>query len=225
MTLSAREQRTLLLLIALGVLILWLYTAYLLLPLLRGGATLGRDVRAARDQLNTLKLTTTNEAALRHQYNQVQDSVLVMRGVLPNEKELPAVIEILSNLASQAGVKIQTISPVRTPPSGAESKSPLAARVLQEGSKKPGAAQGASLLPRPAPIVFRDIQIQLDALAGFHQLGAFLSTVEMREQPIQVSTLRIETDPRSTLPPRVQLILRAFFAPDEPGRVTPAVAR
>ena len=104
--LSRREQRTIVLAGALAVFILWAYSAYILSPLKREADRLGQDVRTAREKLKALELATSNEAVLREQQQQLNQTVGSLRKLLPSEEELPAVIERLSNLASQSGLKI-----------------------------------------------------------------------------------------------------------------------
>ena len=191
--LSAREQRTLLLVGLLAVLIAWMYFALIVGPLMREGRRLGEQVRAARDQVRALELSTMNEAALREQHRQVQETVASLRSLLPAETELPRVIELLSDLAGRSQVKIQTIFP-------------------QRPAEEPGAPKAPSAQAGSVPAVHKDVLIQVDALAGYHQLGTFLSLVELEDKPMQVASLLIEPDLRESKRFRIKLVIQSYFA-------------
>ncbi len=194
--LSTREQRLLARVGLLVVGILWVYTSLIAGPLLREVRGLGQRVRDARQELRVLEAATANEAALREQHRQLQEDVTALRDLLPNEEELPQLIELLSNLASQSQVKIQTIFPQRPSEGSATDQDP-----------------DADL----GPTVYKDVLIQIDAITSFHQLGVFLSLVEARDQPMQVSFLRISSHPREIRRVKVKLLVQAFFAAEGAG--------
>ena len=191
--LSAREQRLLLLIVVVAVGILWTYAALLIGPLAREAARIDQQVRSARDDLRILEVVTVNEAALREQHRQVQETVASLRKLLPAPEELPQVIELLSDLASRSQVKIQTIFPQRAPDAPGQSPVP------------PEQAKAM-------PAVSKEVLIQVDALAGFHQLGAFLSLVETGDKPMQVSSLQMVRDPKEPRRLQVKLVFQAYFA-------------
>ena len=195
--LSPREQKTLLSVAGLGVVILWVYATAIVRPLMRESGQLGHQLRKAREQLKLLEASTANEGALREQHRQLEQEVLSLRKFLPSEEELPAAIELVSDMASRSQVKIQTIFPQR--PVGNE----------DGGGKKDKDAA----LTQPA--VYKEVLIQIDALAGFHQLGAFLSLVEQGDKPMQIANLRITQDPKETRRFRIKLLLQSYFAPSE----------
>ena len=199
-TLTQREQKTLLIGGLLGLVVLWVYGAFIVGPLTREGSSLGRRVREANDRLRGLEAVAANETALREQEELLTRKVSSLRDVLPSEKELPAVIELLSSLASQAQVKIQTISPQRS--------SGLADLFTTKDGK-----EKKDKKPAP-PLVFDEVHIQIDALAGYHQLGTFLNLIESQHKPMQLANLRISGEPRDPKRHHVKLLLKAFFAVD-----------
>lgn len=194
LALSSRDQRTLLAGGGLALLVLWVYGAYILGPLMRNASRLGQQIQQARDRLSALEAATANEDALRKQHEQLTQTVTSLRSLLPAEEELPSLIETLSDLASQTQVKIQTIFPQR----------PV-------GGQEPGA--GATAL---TPVVYKEIPIQIDALAGYHQLGAFLALVESGSKPVRIASLRIAANPREPKRHNVKLLLRSYFATSVP---------
>ena len=197
--LSTREPRTVLIGGVLGCLVIWVYFTMILKPLWLEAASLGQQVLTARLQLGALQQATTNESALREQHRRLQETVLSLRSDLPSEEGLPAVIEFLSGLASQTQVKIQSIFPQRPMES-------LDNRLGREQAKGP-----ADLT------VYKEIPIQIDAQASFHQLGTFLALVEASDKPMQVSTIRISGNPKEPRWHNVNLSILAYFAVREGG--------
>ena len=204
--LSPREQRTLLTVIGLGIVILWMYVAAIVRPLMREVGRLTQQLRAAREQLKLLEVSTANEDALREQHRQLEETVLVLRKLLPGEEELPAVIELVSDMASQAQVKIQTIFPQRPVGEGAGDKTD------KDENRDAGPKQ---------PEVYKNVLIQIDALASFHQLGTFLSLVEQGDKPMQIANLRLIQDPKEMKRLRIKMLLRSYFAPSEAAAGAP----
>lgn len=203
--LTSREQKMLVAGGLLAALVLWLYIAYVVQPLLQENVGVGQDVSQARQDLKTLEAATAHETAMREQHQQLNETVTSLQRLLPAERELPAVIELLSDLASQSDVKIQSIFPQRSTPG--EEKKPV----------EPNAA---------GPLTYKDVVIQIDAMTGFHQLGTFLSLVEAQENPMQIAALKITSDPKVPKRQKVKLLIRSYFLVGEPNapRSTPADA-
>ena len=198
---SKREQRAILLVGLLTVIIGWVYIAYVLGPLKREAANLKQQLQTTRAKMAELESATTNEGALRQQYLQWDEKVKALRDLLPAQEKLPAIIERLSDLASQAQVKIQTIFPQR---SAAEEQEEL--KVGRPPATKPAA-------PAPVlPTVYEEVLIQIDALAGYHQLGTFLSLIESAKNPMRVWNLRIAQNPKDPKRHYIKLLLKVYFA-------------
>jgi Tfp pilus assembly protein PilO len=204
--LSTRELRTVLIGGVLGIVVLYVYVGMILTSLWREASSTARRVSDARAQLAALRQATTNEAALQEQHRSLQEAVVALRGQLPSEEELPAVIEFLSGLASQTQVKIQTIFPQR--PVNVPDD-----RLLAGQGKTP-----AELM------VYKEIPIQIDAQASYHQLGTFLALVEASDKPMQVATLRISGNPKEPRWHNVNLSIVTYFAVRE-GAATDAPSR
>ena len=192
--LSKREQRVVFSIAGLALLIGWLYTAYIVGPLTREAARLGREVRSARARLASLEAVMTQEPKIRGQFQQWDEKVKVLRSQLPAQEELPAVIELLSDLATESQVKIQAIFPQRS--------------LNEKDDAKSGKSDSAD------PGVYKDVVIQIDALAGYHQLGTFLSLVESGRRPMRLSSLRMAGDSKDPKRHHVKILIRAYFATD-----------
>ena len=195
LTLSAREQRTILISGFLGIVVLWVYGTSIVRPLMREAAELNEQARQAHDQLRGLEAVMANEAKVEAQHREASDTVKTLRSLLPAEQELPSVIELLSDLANQSQVKIQTIFPQR----------PL------QDAKAPSSDDATGLAPAEPP-VYKDVIVQIDALAGYHELGTFLSLVESGKKPMEVSSLRMSANPREAHRHIIRLLIRLYFA-------------
>ena len=194
---SARETRAMFLIGLLGLVILWVYLTYLIVPLQHQAADLQQQVQAAREKMRGLEAATANATATQEQYRQLEKNVESFRAMLPPEEELPAVIALITDLASQAQVKIQTIFPQR------------AVVAPQPSLGKIGADQQ----PPSEPSALKDILIQVDAVAGYHQLGTFLGLIESQPKPMRVASLRISANPRESKRHLIKLLIRASFTP------------
>ncbi|MCI0557683.1 MAG: type 4a pilus biogenesis protein PilO, partial [Nitrososphaera sp.] len=146
MRLSSKEQRILLIVVVLGILISWIYATYVTKPLLRESEKLNQELQSSRQQLRIYETAANSEATLREQYRQLERTVSSLQSILPAEEELPTVIERISDLANQADVKIQTIFPQR----------PIGENDLRR--KKEDVS---------APVFYKDVTIQVDALANY----------------------------------------------------------
>jgi len=201
---SKREQRLLVFVGGLAILTAWVYAVYIIGPLRRETSQLGRQIREAREQLRILEVAVSSEAALEEKSRRLRESVRTLRGSLTPEAELPSVIELLTELASQTQVKVQTIFPQRP----AEPMEPTA----------PDAGQGS--LPTSLPAVYyKEVPIQIDALAGYHQLGTFLNLVETADKPMRLLSLRISANPKEPRWHRVKLLVQSYVAVPEAAPV------
>lgn len=188
-----REQRIAALAIALGAALLVAYWVALVQPLLRSTMELDRAVRLETQRLQQSQRLIAQQPQLQQEFDRLSNSMKLLRGAMPGEQELSAVIEQISGMATRAGVKIQTIFPQRS----LESLKVVAG--LQEGKT-------------PRSRLFKEIPIQIDALAGFHQLGAFLTRVEHGRQPVQLKSLRISGNTKEPRRQTIEMVLVAYFA-------------
>lgn len=188
---NAREQQVILLVGCLGVLILYLYAVFIIGPIRRESRELARDSQNAQEKLRGLETVVANEATVRQQYEQADQAVRGLRSHLPAESELSQLIQLLTDWADRSQVKIQTISPQRP-----------------EAVQETGVDQPAS----DKPVVYEDIFIQIDALAGYHQLGVFLNLIEGSDKPLHLSTLKISGNAREPKRSNIKLLLGTYLS-------------
>lgn len=184
---SSETIKTIALVSMLAVTGIYVYVQYYFVPTSQKLSNLQAQLRQSRDKLKSLEAITANEALLQAQYKQVEQAVALLRKSLPGESELPAVMEVLSNLASKSNVKIQTIFPERS-----------------------SIAVNKALSLDPS--VYKEVPIQIDAIAGFHQLATFLNQVETGDKPMQMVSMRISSNPKDPRKHQINLLLKAYFS-------------
>lgn len=191
---SKDAQKTLVVVVLLGVLLLWLYLAFVVKPLWVSIARTGTQIRDSRRELQFLEQAIAQEPQLRQEETQLRGKLEHIQTALPPESAMPSVMEFLSDLASQTDLKIRTIFPQRTLESVG-----LTASGVPAAANKP-------------PELYKEVPIQIDAIAGYHQLGAFLSRVESRAQPMELKSLRISGDPKEFRRHNMKVVISAYFS-------------
>lgn len=175
---------------ALAVALLWVYYGAILSPLARAAIRTGQEFRQATRQLQDIEQALVQEPQLLQQQREMDARVAQLRSSVPAEDQLPNVLQHLTEVAAQTGIKVQSVTP------------------QPSASKDP-------------PTLYRHVPIQLDALAGYHQLGVFLSRVETEGPPMQLQSLRIAANPKLLRRHDVKMLLVASLAllapPEEPA--------
>ena len=166
------------------VVLLWVYYAYGLTPALRAVIRGWRQVRTASQQVRDSQQAVAQEPQLRQEQTQLLQTLEELRGAIPPEEELPATIQTLSEAASQSGVKILAIAPERSPES-------VGAKLPPAKPKAAKSQKGSPPVERSGAGLSREIPIQVEAVAGFHQLGAFVRRVESGPQAMRLERLQI----------------------------------
>lgn len=184
----------------LGMLAVCVYFSMLVVPSFQRIGKLGQEVSEAKEQLTMLERVLANEERIREQHERLGQTVASLRDILPAEEELPIIIEKLSELARVANVKILTIFP----------KLDISKSFNAQHGEKDNETR-----------VYRAIPIQMDAVAGYHSIGQFMSLVESLSIPIEVTVLRISHSPQLFREHAMRLVLNIFFATNEPSESGP----
>ena len=190
-----------------AIVAVWVYYGAVVKPLFRAVAEVSQAGRVAKGQLREIEQAFTQEPQLRRQRLQLEQQVARLRAAIPTEEGLPAVIERLTELAGQTGVKLQLIVPQRPLASATQTTGRSGEAKALRAERSAGTGEGSGLPP------YTEIPIQLDALAGFHQLGTFLSRVEQGEHPMQLRSLRISENPKLLRRQVVKMTLAAYLLP------------
>ncbi len=176
-----------------GVLVLWIYYTYVIAPLMASVSDLERKIHSGDTELQHIQQALAQEPKLKREQEDLSEVMRKLRAVMPAEQELASIIEQLSGMATQAGVKIQTIFPQRS---------------LESFKVVAGLDDKHSERSK----LFKEIPIQINALAGYHQLGTFLGRVEQGKQPMYLKSLRITTNPKELRRHTIEMVVIAYFA-------------
>ena len=191
---KAPQQRVVIGLALVGVMGLYVYYTYALNPLMKRLSGLGQELQQSRLQLRIIEQVIAQGPQLTQELHQLEEDVKRLRRTLPSLDAMPVVIERLSDLARQTGVKIQTIMPDRA----------------VEAAPSETAAPHTTA-PK-APEWYRGVPIQIEAVAGFYQVENFLSRVESDDQPMQLQSLRISENPDELRRHQIKLVLIGYFS-------------
>jgi Tfp pilus assembly protein PilO len=194
---KSKDNRVLAAFILAGLVFVWAYVAYVIQPLMASASDLDQKIRSGDTELRHIQQALAQEPKLQREQEELTEAMRSLRTVMPAEQELASIIEQVSAMATHAGVKIQTIFPQRS----LESFKVVAG--LDE--KRPQQSK-----------LFKEIPIQINALAGYHQLGAFLNRVEQGKQPMYLKSLRITTNPKELRRHTVEVVIIAYFASTDP---------
>ena len=214
----------------LGVLGVTVYAVAVLGPLTGVAGRVGRDARSKAMRLRAVEASLAQEVSLRRDHARLAENAAAIQAEMPTERNIAAVVSMLSDLATQSGVKIQIIAPQQTNEAPAPSaKAPKAAKASKASAsaKSSKAAAPAPAPPAPAavPSLYRGIPIRIEARAGFHALGAFVSRIETDPRPMSVTALRISQNSREPRLHAVKLTVVAYVlraSPAGAGAVQPA---
>ncbi|MBI3088411.1 MAG: type 4a pilus biogenesis protein PilO [Candidatus Omnitrophica bacterium] len=185
----------------------WVYYAYALTPLMRTVGRLAKDVSAASKQLKAIETSVAQEPQLRQEHARLTQAIDALQTAVPREEDLPAVIQRLSEVAHQTGVKIQTIHPQRS----LESVSDDDLAFLPPAPKPPAGKAKTKPAAAPGLLPYRGIPIQIDAQAGFHQAGAFVSQMEGGDQAMRLTQVRISANSKDLRRHQVRITMLGYF--------------
>lgn len=145
--------------------ILLLYVYLLFKPAMMKLKELAPKVSAGNIELKNALRDIDNHPALKEKKISLESKIDYYEKKLPTEKEIPKLLEKLSDMAAETDVKIIAITPVQ------ESK---------------GQA--------PQMGIYQAYTIKISAKCGFHELGRFLQILETGDRIMKVSNIEIVAD-------------------------------
>jgi|GEM_PF-525559 len=121
---------------------------------------------------------------------------------LPAEREIPSVMQAISAIANENGVRIMQIDASRNVKSSR--KSPAQSR-----SRK--GAKAAKDAPDSDPAAgLTQVAIKLDIVAGYHNLGNFINGIENAEKLCIIEDLTITRDASNPLKQNVNMVVKTY---------------
>lgn len=125
-------------------------------------------VQAIRANIRTVSDDLLFEDKLKKQTQALQAKLGEYEKRLSREKEIPLLLENLSNIARSSGVKIQSITPLSR----------------SQAYKNDNHDKGET--------VYQEVPIAITAASGYHELGDFVSTLESDKRFMQVSDIKVK---------------------------------
>ncbi len=182
------RKEVLILAVVLSVVILVLYFYLLLLPQsMRLTDIFGKFCRT----MSELKVADSDIAGMndfKKKIDAYKEKVNYYERRLPAEHQIPSLLENLSSMAKNSGIKILGITPIQI-------------------SAKEQAAQRAK--------VYKEIPIQVSAKSGYHELGTFLSNLERADRFMKVVDIEIRANKATPKKHDVELLILTYVLREE----------
>lgn len=144
-----------------------------------------KTVNTKKETIMTLQDDILNLDAYKNEISALDEKIKNPTVSISEEKDISVLIEDISDLANDSGVKILQIKPVL------EIEDKDTTKIKNEEPSEVG--------------------IQIAAQADFHQLGNFISKVESAKSFLKVSALEIETDNKNYFIQNIKLFLKSYI--------------
>lgn len=179
---KTEKEKTLLVILA-GAIVLVAYFYFLIKPAIGDLQELMPKVSKLKNDLAMAKTLALNRPAIEKRREELKAKIDKYEKIFPREREIPRLLENLSDIAKASSVKIKGIRPItsRGYGSGEESK------------------------------IYQAIPIEVIALSGYHELGRFLQKLETGERFIKLKDLSIRANPTGGKRHEVMLIAETFI--------------
>ena len=164
--------------VALGL--LYVYINFLLLPQIHNTAKTYKAVSKVRDAVSAAERDVSGTGALKKQADQYRDKIDSYERMLPVEQEVPKLLENLSGMAKESGVKIVGITPLQS---------------KQEGGPEQ---------------IYQEIPILISAKSGYHELGKFLSGLESSDRFMKVADIHVKENKSTPKKHDVELLVLTY---------------
>jgi Tfp pilus assembly protein PilO len=186
---KAKKDEIILITVAACCLILVGYYFLFLAPVTSKFLLVFRGASRVGIKLADAELSINRMPMMRKEIEELRSNEDVYSSKLPREEEFPAVLESLSDMAQNAGVKITKILPVR---------------------------ESLPYSNEPShPGIYQQKEIRIDAQCGYHELGTFIAALESAKRFMEVSDIRIEVGKVNPKRHNVQLTVKTFILEGE----------
>lgn len=163
------------------------YYRFFLSPVISKALSVFREASKLQSRLDKAELSINRRSTLRSEIEELKSKANLYSHKLPKEEEFPAVLESLSAMALNSGVKITKILPLK--------------KSIPEDSSHAG--------------IYSQQEISITAQCGYNQLGMFIAELENTERFMEVSDIRIEAGRMNPKKHNVQLVVKTFILKGE----------
>lgn len=165
------------------------YYFFFLSPVVSKFLSVFKEVAKVQSVLNEAAFSLKRVPMIKKEIEELRSKAGFYSDKLPREEEFPAVLENLSDMARNTGVKITKILPVK-----------------DRTKYFAGDAHSS---------IYSEQEINIDAQCGYHQLGEFISELENAERFMEVSDITVEAGRVNPKRHNVQLIVKTFILKGE----------
>jgi len=158
---------------------------------------LNKKITQRSKEIETLK---TDIAYVQQKKTPVAGSPVVVK-TLPQEKDIPALLQHISGLAGANGIRVMQIDSTKEAQKAEKTVKKPAVTKDKKNPKKVSAAPSVNL-----PIV----KIKLDVVGGYHKLGSFINALENSDKFCFVDELMIGRDPAEPLREKINLVIKTY---------------
>ncbi|UCB56560.1 MAG: type 4a pilus biogenesis protein PilO [Candidatus Omnitrophota bacterium] len=162
-------------------LLMLFYLILLVFPAIRNTFRLLPEASQLKSQITNIEKEWANIDSFNEQIARSDEKLAAYEKSLPGEKEIPAILEYLSDAAKELKVRITEIRPV-----------------IEEKDKA------------ATPSIYYKAPILLKAECGYHQLGRFLNKLENADRFMRIDNIKIEADPEKVGIHNVELIVVTY---------------
>lgn len=147
------------------LLIIGLYLGLFLRPKLKQVSLLLPAVSRLQAKVRATEKDWANRNSFKQQISRLNEKIDYYEKKLPGEKEIPAILEYLSEAAKRLNVRLTEIKPIE-----------------QSENKHRGE-------------IYYSVPILLKAECGYHQIGRFINELERADRFMKISDIKIEAGP------------------------------
>lgn len=199
--LSPDQQKMIFLIALVAVGVIYVYFSFILAPLRKKSEELKTQLTTAKAEVQKLEISVGQLPHFKREQERLLDSVAMWKERMPDDDQLPLVIETLSNYARQSGIKILIIVP----------------HLDSADSKESGKGSGSKDASSAKDIAYKAIPLQIDAEGGYHALGTFINRIEQARNPMHVLSLRVSDTPEKPYAHGIQMLIQAYFGVRKSG--------
>ena len=180
------KEKTMLAVIA-AVILIVVYFNFLVRPAASSLVKIVPKVSSLRKDIVSAKGLISNRGVTEKMRQELSKKLEGLEKIFPREREIPRLLESLSKIAGDSGVKILAIKPV-------------------------AAVQGQDAKDSE---IYLTIPIEIEARSGYHELGRFLEKLERGERFIMIDNIEINANPESIHSHDVRLIAVTYALVNE----------
>ena len=199
----ARDKKKLAIAGVLLVVFLYVDFTFVIANQTKGLKTIKQKIVSLRKDIEVL-----SKDILYVKKNSRADAVPLKIKKIVSEKEIPSLLQNISAIANENGIRMMQIDSTKEAPKISKKKG-------APPSDKKGAASGDKKAAKPAQqkaqaVELASVKIKLDIIAGYHKLGKFINEIENADKFCLIDEVLIARDPVDPMKHKVSLVVKTY---------------